>query len=144
MAASGLPEQFEGEGFSFTIEMGSFDGLRLHVGVATVELWKTWCGLQTSYSWGGSLYECVPNWGFMFGNTCSLTNPMTQMQVSVDCGKLGLCDSPVGPCQCDATTCTVNTSMPDTTFDLEVAGSTADGSTTGAFSDHNVHFTHLE
>ena len=36
-------------GFPYTATGVSFDGPRLQLGIVTNELWKTWCGLQTSF-----------------------------------------------------------------------------------------------
>jgi hypothetical protein len=143
---------FAGEGFVYTIEMGTFDGARLRTGVTTVELWKGWCALQTSYlvQAAPAAYGCLPGNG-CYGSpagvggswTCSVTNPVTQAMVPVDCGKcFVLCNGPGAlPCLCDVNGCAVS-ATPDTMFDMVVSGSKADGSTTGVFGDHNVHFTH--
>jgi hypothetical protein len=134
---------FVGEGFSYTIEMGTFDGSRLLVSVATNEIWKTWCELQQPVLWNAVDYACLPGWpSTENGTTCSQTNPTTQMSVPVDCGKLALCKAPTGnPCACLATGCVLGPFTSQASFDMQVSGSKADGSTTGAFSDHNVHFT---
>ena len=142
----GYPIPFAGEGFVYTIEMGTFDGSRLRAGVAMAELWTGWCALQTSYATGsGCGYSCLPtiNSGeSQVGSgkcICFGRNPATDVMVPVDCGKNLLCST--GACLCDAKGCTVS-AMPDTVFDLAISGSRADGSTTGQFGDHNVHFTH--
>jgi hypothetical protein len=137
---------FAGEGFVYTIEQGHFDGSRFTFGVSTHELWSAWCKLQTTtylQQQGTNLYQCLPNWGFSSGPTgCSQPNPQTGQSVPVDCGKLALCQMQM-VCQCTATGCSLDPAMSvDVTFDMVVAPPKADGSTTGAFSDHNVHFTH--
>jgi hypothetical protein len=149
-----VPPPFAGEGFVYTIEMGTFDGVSLRTGVSTVELWKTWCALQTSYlvQVSPATYGCLPGsdgYGSPAGVggswTCSVTNPMTQAKVPVDCGKcFVLCNGPppFRPCRCDANGCTVSWLASDATFDMAVSGSKADGTTAGQFGDHNVHFTH--
>ena len=149
-----VPPPFGGEGFVYTIDMGTFDGLQLHARVITVELWKTWCALQTSYLVQAqpATYGCLPGsgcggspGGVGGGWTCAVTNPLTPATVPADCGKcFVLCDGPpqFRPCDCDANGCTLTTAQSDATFDMAVAGLKADGTMTGQFGDHNVHFTH--
>jgi hypothetical protein len=121
---------------------GTWDGVRLKFGVDTHDVWSGWCALQTSYlqQAGSDSYGCLPNWGFSQGpGSCSQPDPMTGMDVPVDCGKLFLCMmSEI--CSCDATACTLSMTPPDATFDMQIIGAKADGSTTGLFGDHNVHF----
>jgi hypothetical protein len=137
------------EGFHYTAIKPAFDGQRLQLGVITAELWKAWCELQPMvYGWmpdgGGPPYNCLPNWGFMGSPAgCSQPDPATGKSVPVDCGKLALCDSPGGGCQCSATSCTVNLdSAPDIAFDMQLMGDRLDGSTSnGTIGSHNVHLT---
>jgi hypothetical protein len=138
------PPYFLGEGFAYTIVGGKLDGTRLQFGVGTTELWAAWCALQTPVPWDATSYDCLPNWASGGGNQgCFQTNPMTNMTVPVDCGKLYLCDQAYQTCTCTASSCAIRSTPPDTSFDMQLGGTKADGSTSGYFGDHNVHFTKM-
>ena len=111
--------------------------------IATREVFKAWCELQTAiYSGGPSApdsWSCLPNWGYSCCGTCTQPNPDTKEIVTRDCGKLYLCVvRPV--CQCTATKCTTRPDG-DTAFDIALAGDDASGSVGGAFGIRNVHFS---
>lgn len=130
-------------GFAFTLTNVTYDRQRLQFDVATNELWKEWCGLQIpildEINPDGSYY-CVHNWGFTAGGTaCSQVDPMTQMSVPIDCGKLALCQPAGGVCVCNAQGCVANLNA-DLHFDMMIAPPKVDGSVRGLDSgSHNVH-----
>jgi hypothetical protein len=141
--SNGIP--IVGEGFPYTIEMGTFDGSRLRVGVGTREVYKGWCAIQQSFLSANGGYTCLmtPAGADSIttgGTSCYFTNSATQMTVPVDCGKYALCTDP-DVCSCTASGCTLAPLTVDATFDMQVVGSKADGSAAGAFGDHNAHFT---
>ena len=140
---------FLGEGFVYTALDLQLASPRVQLGVVSKELWKTWCGLQQPYSGTSNVYGCLPpDWGCGGpGPGCMETNLAGQM-VSVDCGQLALCrgapcEGNIGPvCQCSATSCTVDVTVPDITFDLQLSTGHLDGSMTGlASSVLNIHLT---
>jgi len=130
------------EGFEYTILDASLTDTRMRFGIANHELWKAWCELQTPFSQqpGSDSYGCLPNWGYMTGETCSQPDPATGMVVPRDCGQLYLCEVEM-VCECTAQQCTVTVESPDVTFDLSVAGDRADGSVVGIGDIHNVRLT---
>jgi len=130
------------EGFRYTMLDGRSSGSRLTFKLAEFELWSQWCALQRPYCFavapdGGRTYSCFP----YSGNTgCPMIEPATTGEMPNDLGKEELC-GPGSPCNCSATTCRESSSLaPDITFDLTIAGSTADGTISGELGDHDVHF----
>ena len=143
---------FQGEGFVFTASGITLEAPRLQLGVGSDEEWSAWCALVSSYGQepdgGGPTYGCLPNWGCSSGNgSCSQPNPSTNQTVPVDCGKMFLClgggCGGIGPvCQCTATSCGVDLSTADITFDMQLADDHLDGSIAGpTLGNHNVHLT---
>ncbi len=139
-------------GFRYTIVDGRLDGSHLTFRLGEFELWAQWCALQTKTyvrfmnpQTGDPSYSCLPslNNGMLNPNTysCSQSAPNTLQMVPVDCGKLELCEFSTA-CQCSATGCERSTGPlePNLYFDLMVAGTSADGTISGALGDHNVHF----
>jgi hypothetical protein len=152
-----FPPGFEGDvssvpfpyiGFPYTVTGVSFDGTRLQLGIVTNELWKTWCGLQTSFDWGPlapGMCGCLPNWSGM-GSTigtgsCSINNPTTGAAEAISCALVGPCFAyPI--CSCDATGCSVDMTNSATKLDVQLNGNKLDGSIAGlSVSPLNVHLT---
>jgi hypothetical protein len=131
-------------GSSFTLTKVAYDGQRLQFDVATNELWKHWCELQTSIpdESNPGRYSCVHNWGYLTRGPgdCLQMDPTTQITTPVDCGKLALCQ-PNGPCACNAQACTANLDGDLLHFDMVIAQPKADGSVSGL--DANLHSVHL-
>jgi hypothetical protein len=122
------------EGFPYSATHVSFDGPRVRLGISTLELWKGWCGLQTSAdlmiqsSDGHVTYGCEPRgYGTDLSSGLCYTNrsPDGGTSQPVDCGKAALCSYQT--CDCTATSCTIDRSTPDITFDMQLAGSRLDG-----------------
>jgi hypothetical protein len=128
------------EGFPYTATAVSFDGTRLRLGVVSRELWKTWCGFQTSYDWAPNATGncgCLPNWPSMGSSdpsiVCDITDLDTGVQVPVSCALQGHCLAyPV--CDCTAGSCTVDMTQPDVTIDVRLALSQFSGSIAGLTS----------
>jgi hypothetical protein len=132
------------EGFRYTMIDGNLTGSHLTFRLAEFETWTQWCPLQTqTYPSAIGGYSCAPSGSFSMGpDGCSATDPQTMAVVPFDCGKWELCIGMSSPCQCSATGCQVNPStQPDTSFDLVLAGDSADGTISGGLGDHRVHFT---
>jgi hypothetical protein len=154
----GMPVHgFLGEGFVYTAQQIAIESPRVQLGVVSRELWKAWCALQPqAYGWandgGGPPYGCLPNWGCGSSETgagCFLTSPMNQM-VTVDCGLMALCfmggcggGGEGAVCLCSATSCAVDMTMPDISFDMQLASDQLNGSLAGSLSSSvlNVHLT---
>jgi hypothetical protein len=130
-------------GFAFTLTNVKYDGQRLQFDVATSELWIHWCELQTPIpdEHNAGVYSCVHNWPTASGgSTCSQTDPMTQMSVPINCGKLALCQGFF--CRCDMQGCTVYLDSHPLHFDMVIAPPKANGSVRGLDADlHSVHLT---
>jgi hypothetical protein len=130
------------EGFSYTMLNGALTGRRLQFEVNLTELWKAWCAIETPVDNSGS---CLPNWAgrSTADGRCFQTNPATNQEGQVDCGKVQLCHFSM-MCSCDLATasCTLRSNVPDVTFDISITsdGSSADGSEVG-LGTNNVHFT---
>jgi hypothetical protein len=139
------------EGFHYTAQnvMVSMDGSRVQLDVATYELWKAWCALQTPYPWpqdipegglpSGQLpppaYGCdqEPNGSEYSATKQCIVDTDEGMDVTpIDCGKVQLCNI-YSVCTCSKTSCAVDTIDTDVHFDLQLQGSSLDGaaSTTG-------------
>jgi hypothetical protein len=138
------------EGFAYSVVAVQFDGTRLRFGAESLEPYKPWCELQTSYSWAPldpCAYGCVPDWPGMGStnpsNVCTLNNPSGGPSVTVNCGVFMFC-SGLGPlgfvCDCSATGCTVSLEAPDTLFDMQLQPGRLDGSVLLRSSNDNVHF----
>jgi hypothetical protein len=130
------------EGFAYPMTGGTLAGSRLRFTIATVELWRDWCALQTPVGTSG---RCLPNTGAMISADqmrCALLDPATNQYVPVDCGKFALCSQSF-ICLCDASTCSLNDDgRSRTSFDLNLSsGTAASGSLSGQLGQHNVHFT---
>lgn len=122
------------EGFHYTAQnpVVSTDGSRVQLDVATYELWKSWCELQTSYSWAGvgsgPQYGCDQGPNFQQSGTtfqCMVGDTSGTTYTPIDCGKAQICGESV--CTCSSTSCTVNTSNTDLHFDLQLKGDTLEG-----------------
>jgi hypothetical protein len=130
------------QGFPYPLRGGVQSGRRLTFGVSWTDVWAGWCALQTPPA-EDNIGGCLPNWGGSEADgTCSQRNPHTGQVVVVDCGKFYLCLRPGTPCSCSATACAAGGNQ-SVGFDmtLSIVGDAADGSVTGLFGDHNVHFT---
>jgi hypothetical protein len=131
-------------GFGFTLTQVTYDGQRLQFDVGSNELWKHWCELQAPILDeinGG--YLCIHNWGWrsLGSAECSQRDPMTMMDVPIDCGKIALCSLGTDVCRCTAQACSVNETA-TLHFDMVIATPKADGSVRGLDSGlHNVHLT---
>jgi hypothetical protein len=126
---------------------------RLQLQVEPNELWKQWCGLQTTIypfcncgqtSCGN--YACLPNGETTSGTTGCQVTPCTQTQpIVVDCGKFYLCDVG-GPCTCTATGCTVVVGPAGSIkFDTQLISGGINGSVTGLYNGQilNIHLTKM-
>ncbi len=73
-------------GFTYTLNNGEFDGVRLEFSVALDELWTEWCALQTPiYDEINDRYGCVHNWSFSWGaDGCSQPDPDSGQDISID------------------------------------------------------------
>jgi hypothetical protein len=131
---------------------------RLQLQVEPNELWKQWCGLQTTIypyyngaqSGCGPLlhYACLPNGATMFGTSGCQVTPCTQTQpIVVDCGKFYLCGSMgPSPCTCTQTSCTVVVGPTGSiAFDTQLIAGGINGSVTGLMGGQvlNVHLTRM-
>jgi len=88
-------------GICLHADQADLRGGRLQFDVAVNRALARWCELQTPIldeNNAGGLYWCVHNWGFRSGGPtgCSQPDPMTMMDVPIDCGKLRLCQ-PAAP-----------------------------------------------
>ncbi len=144
------------EGFDFTILAGTYTAPRLQLGFDPVQLWTTWCELQTAYPFcncpngsdggcpSGSPYACLPNSATgQSGLTCNYTPCGDSTPMPIDCGRLALCGGQVMACTCTATGCAVATPpQAGITFDMQLNAGALDGSETGISSSVlNVHLT---
>lgn len=134
------------EGFVYTVLSPSLDGSRLRFGVETLEPYRPWCELQTSYSWTSNacVFGCLPNWagqgGTSSADTTTLDNPDGGMNLIVNTGVFTLCN-PYRVCDCGPAGCTVRLDQPDWTVDMQFTTGHLDGSI--AFSAGEVHNMHL-
>jgi len=138
-AATDLPRP--AEGFEYSLHDGSVDGTRVQFAVAPNEVWEEWCALQTPIAdeVNAGRYACLPNWGTIAGDAgCWQTDPSTNTDVPVDCGKLALC-GPGGVCECSSTECTVDAN-PYATFDLQLDANELDGTAAELHGLDHVHF----
>jgi hypothetical protein len=143
------------EGFAFTVLSGTYMmAPRLQLQVEPNELWKQWCGLQTTIypfcncgqtSCGN--YACLPNGATTSGTNGCQVMPCTQTQpIVVDCGKFYLCDVG-GPCVCTATGCTVVVGPAGSIkFDTQLISGSINGSVTGLDNGQilSVHLTKMQ
>jgi len=118
-------------GFEYPVHGTRIEDSRIRIGVAPNDLYAGWCALQTPVrdDVNGGSYGCVGNWGFSMpgtSSTCSQTNPSTQETVSIDCGKLMLCEV-AQACTCTASACAANVTTNNVPVQLDAALS-ADGS----------------
>ena len=132
------------EGFDFTVLQPELTADRLRFAIDPREIWQSWCELQSPHPYPSapSGFRCV--YGASTANytdgTCSQEDPITHMDVAMDCGRIYLCGS---VCECTADACSY-TSEPKIYFDLLVAGERADGSVAELRDEmHNVHLTIL-
>lgn len=139
---STMPAQYL-EGATYTIMSGTLQSNRLRLTIDPVELWTTWCALQTAPTDGSDL--CVPNWGGTSDPThtsCQMTSPSGE-SISINCVKWDLClMSRI--CKCSSSGCTVNyeESGYKTSFDVLLSNGAANGSMkSSVLGDHNVHIT---
>ncbi len=122
------------EGFPYTAAEISFDGTRLRFGVASDELWRAWCELQTqTYPYGSfpglptaPAYTCAPRSSLNENSLsqCFFSAPDGGSE-AVDCGKANLC-AYVLACNCSATSCTSDPTA-DVLFDMQLSGIQLDG-----------------
>jgi hypothetical protein len=143
------------EGFAFTVIGGTYSTPRVQLSFLSKELWKQWCGLQTTIyptytnnatdgSCGSVLgYGCLPDEGFsQTPSGCTVGVCGSTSSIAVDCGKLALCYVPRAVCTCTATSCTVPLAMGDVSFDMQLTSGTLSGSLKGFGTQlYNVHLT---
>jgi hypothetical protein len=118
-AAFPQPEPPIIDGFVFTIVNGRAQGTRAQLAVATRQPWQTWCEHQGSYPWqpnpvNSTGYSCLPNWAGggtsdAYSDSCFLTNPDTNQDVTLNCGRWVLCNSE-HVCACNAARCVADPS----------------------------------
>jgi hypothetical protein len=146
------------------------NGTRLQFDINTLELWQGWCALQTPHSvvtgftGSGTLtaYECGPSGpynsyemgrdGGCWWYDDSSPDPSFVSDagtVPVACGMAVLCTQQV--CTCTATSCDIDMCQTNVHFDLQLTGSTLQGSaaTTPGFANiapsldgHTIILTH--
>lgn len=109
------------EGYDYVAQDITNRGDTVQFKIVLSQLWKDWCGLQTSYPMGDSesMYLCRPNvstsgWD---GDKCALylTNPPTTLVR--DCGYVSLCGF-ISPCSCTKDGCRDNPDGEAILFDL--------------------------
>jgi len=130
-------------GFQYTMIDASFDGVRLRFGVASREIYKAWCEMQTPIfdEVNGAGWGCLPNWGGGGGDgKCFMDNPETNEKVYVDCGKMQLCMWEHA-CSCTAQGCTAEMGA-GVQFDMQLHPPAGNGSVAGLDGSlHTVYFT---
>jgi hypothetical protein len=153
---TGLPDPGRStlESFAFTVLGAIYASPRVTLGFDANELWKAWCGTQTTIypkyngeSDGGCGpligYGCLPDIGYGQGTGgCTWYSCDQPANTPVDCGKLALCGGQgPNPCTCTATSCTVSAPVtPGITFDMQLVSGALDGSEQGiGGSALNVH-----
>ncbi|MBK7581144.1 MAG: hypothetical protein IPI67_13130 [Myxococcales bacterium] len=131
------------EGFEYALLKGEVDGTRVRFSLASRQLWRDWCPLQTSYASAGGC-SCLPSWGGQFSQSgCVLENPETQELVKVFCAQVGLCRAGYSACKCTTSGCRSD-EAPDVDFDLDHQGGQLDGSmTSGWWGDYTVRFNRV-
>jgi hypothetical protein len=112
-------------GFEYPVHGTRIQDSRIRIGVTPNDLYGGWCGLQTPVrdDANGGSYGCVGDWGFNMPDmsaTCSQTNPSTQETVSIDCGKLMLCEI-ARVCTCTASACMANVTVDNPPVQLDAA-----------------------
>jgi hypothetical protein len=131
------------EHFPFTLLDGSLDGSRLSFAVDMSELWARWCALQTTiYPLSPAMWvdagdasefgtSCPPGGvAYLGAGLCPGSDPQPGLVQQVDCAKLTLCHR----CACTLARCWVRAAVQAESllhFDLQLAGSRADGSVLG-------------
>lgn len=132
------------EGSTYAIKSGTLESNRLRFTIDPIELWTGWCALQPAPTDGSDM--CVPTVWYSFESdvtrTICVLHPTEGTSVPVDCVKWNLCFMR-RICKCSPAGCVVNYegSGYKTSFDVFLSNGTGNGSMTGVFSDHNVHFT---
>ena len=141
LTAQGGPGTAWVQGFSYSMLDGNLTSNRLQFTMQNYELWSGWCALQTPVDDSGM---CLPSGAVTCeNNKCTITSSANGQKITnVDSGKVSLCTMDE-VCTCSTTTCVANLwgAGPRASFDMMISGTDASGSTTGAFGDHNVHFT---
>jgi len=127
------------ESYPFTLVLAKLTGSRLQFQVLSDEVWQPWCVQQEPIpdSINKGNYNCVPNTNQGFssdGSRCYL-GPLGSSK-TFDCALLSLCG--MGPCLCDATSCSVGR-FGVASFDVSLSGDRMDGS----MGTYNVHLTKL-
>jgi len=135
------PSIYLAEGFAYPIESGTLTGGRLQLHVDRGSLWSDWCALQKEQEGSG---RCLPNWGGGTSEngdgTCFMESDQ-HVRITVDCGKHLLCwREPV--CTCDPSGCRARQNVGHMSFDIALAGTTANGSVDGLpVVLRNIHLT---
>jgi hypothetical protein len=93
------------EGFRYTARFAQVEGARVQVGFVPLELYTSWCELQTPYpSPIGAGYNCLPSGPVnVVDGACILTTP-DGSTMEVDCYKVDLCGLGF-VCSCSAEGC---------------------------------------
>jgi hypothetical protein len=97
---------FPTEGFPYTILEGYVnDNSRFHFRIGVVEVYQSWCTLQTSYysEYDATQYRCLPNLNREEERACQDENA----ECPVDYHKFRLCGM-FGPCICSQDGCVAN------------------------------------
>lgn len=115
------------EGYAFTILEPKVTDLRIRFGIQQLEPWKPYCELQTPVATGDGWYDCLPSGSSKYGEgDCAIAED-SENWVDVPCCQMKFCFQG-GGCTCDASGCTIDMSPGGVSFDLEVEGNDADGS----------------
>ena len=112
--------------------------------------WEGWCGLQPVYedTVNPSTYGCLPNWpamgssGNLSSNACFVTDPVTNRNVSVNCGKLFLC-AMARVCSCNPARC-VAAQNADTILELTFDATEGSGTLTSTMRNGDVLLTRVQ
>jgi hypothetical protein len=98
------------EGFRYTARFAKVEGARMQVGFVGLELYTSWCELQTPYpsTLGVGGYACLPNGPMkVVDGACILTREDDGTTMEVDCYKLDMCGLGF-LCSCSADSCGVS------------------------------------
>jgi hypothetical protein len=129
-----IPSFLPIERFAHTLQGGLVSGKRVRFQAATLEPWRTWCGMQRSYlqdSWS-STYTCIDGyWGSNWNpdggpSDCYVQDPNTGTQKPIDCGKAYDC-AYWQVCACNVTGCAADSIYP-LDFDAQFEAGEARGS----------------
>jgi len=137
-------------GFAFTILDGRSQDGRAHIELSARQPWEGWCGLQPVYAdtVNPSTYGCLPNWPAMgspanlASSACFVTDPATNRNVSVNCGKLFLCTM-ARVCSCNQARC-IAAQNADTILELTFDATAGSGTFSGTMRNSDVLLTRVQ